>query len=25
LATGGAICAWWLIKAEADVKNDSEV
>ena len=21
LAAGGAICAWWLIKAEADVKN----
>jgi len=25
LATGGAICAWWLIKAEADVKTDSEL
>src|SRR6266496_394923 len=25
LATGGAICSWWLIKAEADVKNDSEL
>jgi EmrB/QacA subfamily drug resistance transporter len=25
LATGGAICAWWLIKAEADVKPGSEL
>jgi predicted MFS family arabinose efflux permease len=25
LATGGAICAWWLIKAEADVKTGSEL
>ena len=23
LATGGAICAWWLINAEADVRTDS--
>jgi hypothetical protein len=21
LAAGGAICAWWLVKAEADVKK----
>ncbi len=25
LATGGAICAWWLIKAEADAKTGSEL
>jgi EmrB/QacA subfamily drug resistance transporter len=25
LATGGASCAWWLIKAEADVKAGSEL
>jgi len=25
LATGGAICAWWLIKAEAEVKHDREL
>jgi EmrB/QacA subfamily drug resistance transporter len=25
LATGGAVCAWWLINAEADVKNESEL
>src|SRR5438067_8898259 len=25
LAAGAAICAWWLIKAEADVKTNSEL
>src|SRR5207247_11293358 len=25
LASGGAVCAWWLIKAEADVIYDREV
>jgi hypothetical protein len=25
LAIGGAICAWWLIKVEADVKTGSEL
>jgi len=25
LATGGAVCAWWLIKAETDVKDDHQL
>src|SRR5436305_8436702 len=25
LATGGAVCAWWLIKAETDVKDDRDL
>jgi EmrB/QacA subfamily drug resistance transporter len=25
LATGGAICAWWLIYAEADVRTDNDL